>query len=161
MKVVNAVTNLDSGAKIVKCNIPAKTSLHNFKFTEDALVVWKAYNIGEDKNESTERNNQINKKAIFMCPIEGCVRECSTNSNLYNHLLLGNCDYKLEKQYLTNLVIIIYSQKINEGFPSSTSGHSSECGNIISTEGNIINSIGWALNSKRKKTVSLPHKSST
>lgn len=49
MKVVNAVTNLDSGANIIKSNIPEITSLHNFKFTEDALVVWKAYNIGEGK----------------------------------------------------------------------------------------------------------------
>ncbi|CAG2214456.1 unnamed protein product [Mytilus edulis] len=49
VKVVNAVTNLDSGANIIKSNIPEITSLHNFKFTEDALVVWKAYNIGEGK----------------------------------------------------------------------------------------------------------------
>ncbi|CAG2234045.1 unnamed protein product [Mytilus edulis] len=155
VKVVNAVTNLDSGANIIKSNIPEITSLHNFKFTEDALVVWKAYNIGEgktilwtqlksnsnkelsvvldwrdvaltrfqdDENESTDMNTQIKKRAIFMCPVEGCVREFSTNSNLDNHLLLGNCDYKLEKQCLTDLAITIYSKKIIDGFPSSTSG---------------------------------------
>ncbi|CAC5379420.1 unnamed protein product [Mytilus coruscus] len=145
------------GAKILKCNIPDITALHNFKFTDDALVVWKAYNIGEgkkiiwtqlksninkelsvildwrdvaftriqeDENESTEMNTQIKKRAIFMCPIEGCVREFSTYSNLDNHLLLGNCDYKLKKQCLTDLAITIYSKKINEGFPPSTSGQS-------------------------------------
>lgn len=88
-----------------------------------------------------------------MCPVEGCVREFATNSNLDNHLLLGNCNYQLEKQCLTDLAMTIYSQKIHQGFPSSTSVPVSECDTVISQERTCINQMGWALKGKKKKTV--------
>ncbi|VDI16834.1 Hypothetical predicted protein [Mytilus galloprovincialis] len=141
VKVVDVVIDVEKSAAVKP--IPAISSYHNFQFSKDGVTVWKAYGIGKGKVfpwtkifkeniKVTEMNTVANWtnsivvlpsinmpktnaiKDLFYCPNEGCVRTFSRNSSLDQHVMLGFCDFRQEKQPLSDKAKSMYAEKVKE-----------------------------------------------
>ncbi|VDI78120.1 Hypothetical predicted protein [Mytilus galloprovincialis] len=189
VKVVTPVIDLDPVQNSIK-SIPGISQLHNFKFEDSCLRVWKAYGIGAGKlipwtdicqdmnvsqlktvqnwlekscnvfssddmtgEEEVEECGPPAKKAkseenIYSCPIEGCDRSFKNNSGLEQHIIVGNCNYQLEKQSLMDRSKSEYSVKLDKLYPKTVNISCSTTSEIANTV-----KIGWALKMKKKKTI--------
>ncbi|CAG2239437.1 unnamed protein product [Mytilus edulis] len=85
---------------------------------------------------------------IYSCPIEGCDRSFKNNSGLEQHIILGNCNYQLEKQSLMDRSKSEYSVKLDKLYPKTVNISCSTTSEIANTV-----KIGWALKMKKKKTI--------
>lgn len=84
----------------------------------------------------------------YFCPKEGCVKEFKDRKSLEQHLLLYDCDYKLEK--LSDKAKVLCSEKLDQNV-SSCCAVTMKMKESIQSEVNA--EMGWALKMKKKKTM--------
>lgn len=89
--------------------------------------------------------------AIFDCPVDGCSRSFSSSGALDQHLLLGNCNYKLEKMCLTDQAKSQYGERLHN-LCSSNVLLNVECQTQPALQKTSLTK-GWSLKGKKKRTV--------
>ncbi|CAC5418300.1 unnamed protein product [Mytilus coruscus] len=179
VKVISPVINADD-EKVSLRSIPLISMLHNFKFTDNGLQVWRAYDIGQDDggdddeeddnddndndDEDTQNDNYdkdttltepVPKKRrtiakIFTCPEEGCTCSFKHSSSLDKHILLGNCNMKEEKLSLADRTKVLYAQKLENG--NLGVSFTKQPANNNNTATDKLNK-GWALKVNKPKTI--------
>ncbi|CAC5394871.1 unnamed protein product [Mytilus coruscus] len=170
VKVVTPVIDLDPVQNSIK-SIPGISQLHNFKFEDSCLRVWKAYGIGTRKlipwtdicqdmhvSQLKTVQNWLEKSCnVFSSDdmteeeeVEECeppAKKAKYKENIYSCPKEGNCNYQLEKQSLIDRSKSEYSVKLDKLFPKSVNISCS----TTSAKANTAK-IGWALKLKKKKT---------
>ena len=75
------------------------------------------FTVGNTDDAQQENGEPVTKKSkseavCFDCPNERCVHLFTTMQALDHHLLLGNCDYRLEKLSIQDKAKCLYGDKI-------------------------------------------------
>ncbi|XP_052067889.1 uncharacterized protein LOC127707422 [Mytilus californianus] len=177
VRVVDTVLDLD--AEKHKESIKNVSNFYNFNFGDDGLRMWQAYNIGEGKlvqwDSLKPSKNAVQLKVIsdwtdiaisdsyedpvpattkhkqnLICPLENCIREFKNKETLDQHILQGQCEYQLEKEALSDKSKIIYAKKLSNA-PLCCPDMTAE--NVFEDDSLVNRCCGWALKSKKKKTV--------
>lgn len=177
VRVVDTVLDLD--AEKHKESIKNVSNFYNFNFADDGLRMWQAYNIGEGKlvqwDSLKPSKNAVQLKVIsdwtdiaisdsyedpvptttkhkqsLICPLENCIREFKNKETLDQHILQGQCEHQLEKEALSDKSKIIYAKKLSNA-PLCCPDMTAE--NVFEDDSLVNRCCGWALKSKKKKTV--------
>ena len=97
---------------------------------------------GKKKREEPERNT------LFTCENPGCVESFETSHELEDHLILGECNLKLEKEKSKDKIKYIYADKLQLGCLRSNVTIS--CNS--NSKGNSKLQRGWAIKEAGKRT---------
>lgn len=89
-------------------------------------------------------------KQSLICPLENCIREFKNKETLDQHILQGQCEHQLEKEALSDKSKIIYAKKLSNA-PLCCPDMTAE--NVFEDDSLVNRCCGWALKSKKKKTV--------
>ncbi|CAC5423019.1 unnamed protein product [Mytilus coruscus] len=89
-------------------------------------------------------------KQSLICPLENCIREFKNKETLDQHILQGQCEHQLEKEALSDKSKIIYAKKLSNA-PLCCPDMTAE--NVFEDDNLVNRCCGWALKSKKKKTV--------
>ncbi|KAK3093301.1 hypothetical protein FSP39_013873 [Pinctada imbricata] len=103
------------------------------------------------ENEDEEPPKKKRATELFYCELEGCGRSFATKRCMENHMLLGSCNFREEKQSLCDRAKSIYSDKLlisNAAHQINLSA--TLCSNVAKE--NTLNT-GWALKSTKQRVV--------
>ncbi|KAK3101223.1 hypothetical protein FSP39_001902 [Pinctada imbricata] len=169
VKVVEEIIVIDQKQSIVK-PIQNISLLHNFTFSPMGMTVWKQFGIGNGTGSEISINSGIvfhehilfldedeeppkKKRAteLFYCELEGCGRSFATKRCMENHMLLGSCNFREEKQSLCDRAKSIYSNKLL----ISNAAHQINLSATLCSNGAKENTLntGWALKSTKQRVV--------
>lgn len=105
----------------------------------------------EDTDECHFPPSKKRRMAIFDCPEDGCSRSFSSSGALDQHLLLGNCNYKLEKKCLKDQAKFMYGERIHNlcaiNLPLNVDSQTESALQETSLR------KGWSLKGKKKRTI--------
>ncbi|CAC5383981.1 unnamed protein product [Mytilus coruscus] len=141
VRVVDTVLDLD--AEKHKESIKNVSNFYNFNFADDGLRMWQAYNIGEGKLVQWD-SLKPSKNAVQLKVISDWTDIAISDS--YE----GQCEHQLEKEALSDKSKIIYAKKLSNA-PLCCPDMTAE--NVFEDDNLVNRCCGWALKSKKKKTV--------
>ncbi|XP_063397325.1 uncharacterized protein LOC134681606 [Mytilus trossulus] len=101
----------------------------------------------QDMDAVGDEENSLNEGGMLCCPVDGCVKSFIKHKNLEDHLLIGNCKFKLKNEPTLDMTKNMYLTKVTSKVEKTYSLSS----DTVVVQENITE--GWALKTRKPPTL--------